>query len=84
MSLIVFIIILSNLHLKHNRMVRFLDAFLDALLMRTNGKLEQSFFVQKLISIYIYIGDLSYYMVKGTLSTLIRRSYTVLFSDNCL
>ena len=55
MSLIVFIIILSNLHLKHNRMVRFLDAFLDALLMRTNGKLETVIFCAETnIDIYLH------------------------------
>ena len=38
----------------HNRKI----SFLDVLLMRCNEKLETTIFIKKLITTYIYIGDL--------------------------
>ena len=61
-------------------------SFLDALLMRCNGKLETTVFRKETNNdIYLHWEIFcSHDMEKGTLQTLIRRAYTVCLNDNLL
>ena len=61
-------------------------SFLHVLLMRSNEKLESIVFYKETNNdIYLHCEVFcSYYMVKGTLRTLVRCDYTVFSSNNLL